>query len=159
MEEPTATDWAYLAGLIDGEGSLILTHRKSGSSFSADRGKYRYLRNDNQYQCHITISNTDFKMIDWVRYTFNGCVYFSRQREGNRVPQYTVAWQAASEVNRIIKGTIPYLLTKYEVAESMLHFLTIPRIEKELRQIQWQEFQNIKESERLNKKLMEVNNG
>jgi len=142
-EEPTATDWAYLAGLIDGEGSLALAHRKGGRHFRS--GRYTYYRSDNSYQCHVTISNTDFKMVDWVRYTFKGCVYFAREREGNRKRQYTIAWQANDMVKWILKGTLPYMLTKYEVAETILHFLEIPRLEKELRQIQYEDFKGLKE--------------
>lgn len=151
-EEPTATDWAYLAGLIDGEGSVAISHRKDGSHIR--NGTRTYYHSDNSYQCHITISNTDFKMIDWVRYTFKGCVYFSRPREGNRVPQYTVAWQANDMVEWVLKNTLPYMLTKYEVAEVILRFLSTPKLERELRALLHDEFYTLKATIRAEKKEM-----
>ena len=146
-EEPSVTDWAYLAGLIDGEGSLALVHRK-GTDRTRPDNAYPY-RSDNSYQCHVTISNTDFKMIDWVRYTFKGCVYFARDREGNRKHQYAVAWQANDMVEWILKNTLPYMLTKYEVAEAILHFLTVPLWEKELRLLIHNEVKDMKELVRI----------
>ena len=147
VEEPTETDWAYLAGLIDGEGSLALVHRKGGDRTRPDN-VYPY-RSDNSYQCYVTISNTDLKMIDWVRYTFNGCVYFSREREGNRKRQYTVSWQASDMVKWILSNCLPYMLTKYDVAESILHFLEVPQWEKELRKFRFKEFKEMKEQTKI----------
>ncbi len=146
-DEPAATDWAYLAGLIDGEGCLVLHHKKnSGRAKPRTRPDNLYpFKSENSYQCVITISNTDTKMIDWVRDTFNAYVYFQREREGNRKTQYVVSWQAKESVCYILKGVIPYLLTKYEVAESMLHFTEVPQWEKEMRRIIYDEFKNIKE--------------
>ena len=133
--EPTDTDWAYLAGLIDGEGSLALVHRKR---------RDRTTMSENSYQCHITIVNTDFKMLDWVRGTFGDYVYFQRSREG-RKPLYVYAVQSKKDVAYILRGTLPYLLTKYEVAEAMLHFTETPIWEKEMRKYIYEGFKSIKE--------------
>ena len=146
-DEPTATDWAYLAGLIDGEGSLALVHRKGGSRVR--NGHYTSYRSDNSYQCHITITNTDSKMIDWVRDTFGGCTYFQRARGGNRKPIYVAAWQANDEVVRIIENTLPYMLTKYEVAQLIMQFLSTPKWERDVRELLHKEFKEIKEKIRV----------
>ena|SRR3990172_6262225 len=147
--EPTATDWAYLAGLIDGEGSIHLVQRKPGTVWTAARGKYRYIRPVNSFQCIVTISNTDWKMVDWTASTFGGGTSFSRRREGNRKIQYTVHWQANDEVVRILLGVKPYLLTKYELAEVVLRFLSVPKWEKEVREIIHSEFKQLRESIRV----------
>ena len=141
MTEPSATDWAYLAGLIDGEGSLVLVHRKGrGRTRPSDQHP---AHSENSYQCHVTIVNTDFKMIDWVRDTFGDYVYFQRSRDG-RKPLYVYSVQSKEDVAYILRGTLPYLLTKYEVAEAMFHFATVPIWEKEMRLTIYEEFKNLK---------------
>lgn len=140
--EPTDTDWAYLAGLIDGEGSLALVHRKRGERKRL--GNQYPFASDNAYQCHVTIVNTDFKMIDWVRDTFGSYVYFQRVREG-RKPLYVYAVQSKEDVGYILRGVLPYLLTKYEVAEAMLYFVGTPIWEKEMRRIIYDKFVNLKQ--------------
>lgn len=142
MVEPTATDWAYLAGLIDGEGSLALVHRNRWRRYNGKRVQTEHL-SENSYQCHITIVNTDFKMIDWVRDTFGDYVYFQRSRDG-RKPLYVYAVQSKEGVAYILRGVLPYLLTKYEVAEAMLHFAEAPIWEKEMRKYIYEEFKSIK---------------
>jgi len=142
-EEPTATDWSYLAGIIDGEGSIMLVHRKGGSRVR--NGQYSTWRSDNAYQCHVTISNTDEKMISWIADIFGGCSYCYRRREGNRKPQHQIAWQANDEVRWILENTKPYLLTKYDFAVAILQFLEVPRLERELREILHKDFMNMKE--------------
>lgn len=142
--EPTITDWAYLAGIIDGEGSIALVQRKPGSFFRANRGRYCYSRPDNSYQCYVTISNTDEKMIDWIRYTFEGSVYFSRRREGNRKIQYTVSWQANDSVKWILENTIHFMLTKFDVADAILRFLSAPKLDKDIREVIYKEFKEMK---------------
>ena len=130
--EPTATDWAYLAGLIDGEGSLYLSHRHDGYA--------------NSYHCVVFMVNTDIKMIDWIVDTFGGCRRQDmKDRRANRKPYYRLVWADKQVLAWILKGILPYLTTKYDVAEAMLHFLTIPRWEKEMRLIANEEFQNLKE--------------
>ncbi len=142
LEEPTATDWAYLAGIIDGEGSLALVHRRRQIRYSGKRVQSEHL-SENSYQCHITVVNTDFKMIDWIRDTFGGSVFFQRVREG-RKPLYVLAWQDKETVGYILKGAMPYMLTKYEVAEAMFHFVTVPIWEKEMRLTIYDAFKNLK---------------
>jgi hypothetical protein len=143
MDNPTTTEWAYLAGIIDGEGSLSIVQKRRQTRIGngirvLTEGFY-----ENSFQCSITISNTDKRMIDWVLYTFGGCVYFSRRREGNRKTQFVVAWQSADSVRWIIQNTKPYLLTKYDVAEAMLKLLGTELWEKEVRAILFAEFKEI----------------
>jgi len=145
----SATDWAYLAGIIDGEGSIALIQRKPGSYFRAARGKYCYQRPENSYQCSITISNTDEKMINWIVDTFNGGTSFSRRREGNRKIQYSVGWHGNESVRWILENTLPFMLTKYDVAVVILDFLSIPKVDKELREILHKQFRNLKEEIKL----------
>jgi hypothetical protein len=141
---PTTEEWAYLAGIIDGEGSIALVQRKAGTTWRAERGKYCYSRPDNSYQCYVTISNTDEKMVDWIAYTFQGSIWFTRRREGNRKIQYVISWQANDSVRWILENTIHFMLTKHDVAEAILEFLSTPKVEKDLREIIYKEFKEMK---------------
>jgi hypothetical protein len=59
-EEPQPTDWAYAAGLVDGEGCIAIVR-----SFEADRGRY-------QYGVQVVVSNRDREVLDWMRSLWGG---------------------------------------------------------------------------------------
>lgn len=97
---PSETDCAYLAGLIDGEGTIIIR-----------TVRHRY------YSLLLAVYNTNAPVLDWIATTFGAtksAVYRNHQREG-RVPGY--AWTAQSfRAYHVLRATLPYLQIKKEQA-------------------------------------------
>lgn len=94
---PTEVEWAYIAGLYDGEGhcQLILKNR----------------------QYALVITNSNYAVIEWCRLAVGiGWLYKSRYRE--RVSRnWSSVWQwkitRLSEIVTLTKGILPYLKIKY----------------------------------------------
>jgi hypothetical protein len=61
-EEPQPTDWAYAAGLVDGEGCIAVTR-----SFS--RTSNRYI-----YGVAVVVVNRDREVLEWMHRLWSGWV-------------------------------------------------------------------------------------
>ena len=95
---------AYIAGIIDGEGSISI-------ACSQMRGRYRH-------SIRLSVNNTCEALIDYVSALFPG----SRSTllgSGNHRTVYTVQWHGRSAIN-IIELVLPYLIVKKPVAEVVL---------------------------------------
>lgn len=102
------TDAAYLAGMIDGEGSLTVsltrpkTHRPNWNSI---------------LQVKLCIYNTDKRLIDWLLATCGGCLLTRRPVRGRPVYQ----WQANTrDVPEILAQVRPYLKLKGAQADLLV---------------------------------------
>ena len=60
---PTETDWAYIAAIMDGEGSFSIT-----KATIKDRKGNPY----NAFDCKVMVSNTSKVLIDWILARFGG---------------------------------------------------------------------------------------
>jgi len=100
-------DWAYLAGMIDGEGTI--TTGSKGRIFSIR--VYQKDRRVLDYLCQ-TFGVGNVRKIGDQSHTINGRVY----------PYSGHVWHVAAliEVWWMIKGILPYLHVKKEKAESAL---------------------------------------
>lgn len=98
------TEKAYLAGLIDGEGSIQARYRPG------QHGGYDY---------SLTIANTDEAMIRWVEQRWGGRVYTYAPRSPRHRQQWT--WRVHSNATvSALEDALPYLVTKREHAEVVL---------------------------------------
>jgi len=105
------TDIAYLAGIIDGEGSIYI------GNFSCNpKTKLPY------YQTNIQVSNTDKALIDWLKNTFGGLV---NTRTRKQIPansrKQVFMWTVTGErLTHLCEEILPYLICKKRQAEIML---------------------------------------
>jgi hypothetical protein len=85
---------AYWAGLIDGEGSVLLTNRNNGA---------------NRYPA-VTITNTDRRIIEWVSLRFGGAVVTRRGRKPGHSTAYD--WKVSyDKAMKVLDVVVPYLVT------------------------------------------------
>jgi hypothetical protein len=102
----SATDLAYLAGFIDGEGSIcIFTSRVRG-----------YRRD----HLRLDVYNTDEATLLWIQSTFGGRVHKVKQRAERVImtwkQEYT--WTAGPKhAAQVLKGCLPFLKGKRKQAE------------------------------------------
>lgn len=110
-KEYTNEQIAYLAGIIDGEGSIYIGNFSSNKVTGA---KY--------YQTNIEVTNTDKNLIDWLVNIFGGRSYAytkSQTPKNSRKPVYR--WIASGErVTHLCEIMMPYLVCKKRQAEIMI---------------------------------------
>ena len=95
-------DWAYAAGIIDGEGSISI-HRKQKSFVLA-----------------VQVGVTDLILVDWMWITFGGNINHY-QPPGDRKEVFI--WKLhGTKAQEFIRGIMPYLKLKIEKAELALTF-------------------------------------
>lgn len=100
--EPSATDRAYLAAFMDGEGCINVQSHTNRSGYT-------------QYYLSVAAYNTCPDVIDWIHDRFGGRVSRSEPYGRARHPLFT--WRATSgEACAILKMVLPYLIIKKERA-------------------------------------------
>ena len=100
------TDRAYLAGLVDGEGSIGIDNHGGLRSPSV----------------RITITNTNFLILEGLQELWGGHLAARRQRKSSWKPVSDLIWAARPETDRILKAIKPYLKGKREQCRTALLF-------------------------------------
>jgi hypothetical protein len=104
------TEAAYLAGIIDGEGSISMTAAKKGT----DKEYFRIV---------MSVSNTDKELVQWIGQWGGSFLWDRHHREGSK-PQHR--WTAVGNLLReILPQTIPFMIVKKDRAEWALEALAI----------------------------------
>jgi hypothetical protein len=115
MKKITQLEWAYLAGILDGEGTIsIFTSRNS------TKGR--------KYPCYcprVSISNCDERIMIWLEKTIGGRARpVKRKRETNsRKWRQSYIWELSrKQAVPILKNILPYLIIKRAQAALFLRF-------------------------------------
>jgi len=107
-KEYTIAQCAYMAGLMDGEGTFFI-------------GNYSNTRNG-FFQTVLKVASTDKCMIEWIHQTFGGWMneYTSAQRAKN-YKSAVFSWACGGErLTHICEIILPYLVVKTEQAAILL---------------------------------------
>lgn len=136
MNETRKENWAYLAGLLDGEGCFTITgawkHRRNAYLPKTPRGSELY------FHMGLTISlyNTNVQVMKWLVHHFGGNYYVHHP---SKQPNHKVgySWHPKGAKNKIemILGVLPYLIIKREQAKLALQYLQLngrPAVEERL---------------------------
>lgn len=110
-KEYNQTDLAYLAGIIDGEGSIYI------GNFSCNPiTKVPY------FQTNIQVTNTDKKLIDWLNETFGGLTNKRSQKQhDSRSRKQAYTWTASGDrLTHLCQLILPYIICKKRQVEIML---------------------------------------
>lgn len=101
------TDWAYLAGIIDGEGTISLY--KEGQRYSIPT-------------LTVRVSSTDENLMTWLRRNFGGS-YNKRKTKQKSTHKDSYTWSLyGKKLNIILHNILPYLQIKYIQAVMGLEF-------------------------------------
>ena len=104
IKTPDAEDYAYLAGLIDGEGCFAM--KKIGP----------------QLQMRIVIANTDYGMVKWIVDYFGGCVWEQRHPEDSHRKTSYHCEIRTSFVRENHKKIFKHLKTKKAQSQLMIEY-------------------------------------
>jgi hypothetical protein len=107
-----STKWPYLAGILDGEGTICLYHIKN-----KEGGQHTGLQ--------IRIYGTELKLMKWLVLNFGGRFNVRSQTKLSKKLQY--AWNPSGRKNneKFLLGILPYLVIKTEQAKLALEFLRL----------------------------------
>jgi hypothetical protein len=110
------TDLAYLAGLIDGEGT-IRYHEKRRKDPRSRQPDGKYLQRNWQ----VSVFNTNLLVLEWCRKTFGGYLTEkgSGSLPGSKKTNY-VWWLTSKKSRDVITACLPYLKIKKQRAEVFL---------------------------------------
>ena len=100
----------YLAGLLDGEGSLMITKWKGKASWKP------------QYRARISVSNTDRAVLMDVQRSFGGILANQPPRDPGWKYSYQLVWTGGM-AEPFLRCLLPYLQLKRERAEVLLEFV------------------------------------
>lgn len=95
-------DLAYLAGIIDGEGTIGIYYHKGRNS----------------YRVKIYVVNTYKPLIDWLGSVFGGFVY----KRNHTKWKTRYEWHLGENAMELLKSLIPYLKIKKDQAILALGF-------------------------------------
>ena len=99
-------DWAYVAGVFDGEGTLVVgRHTRKGNRGLA-------------FRAHMAIADTHVPLLQAVKAFVGGGKIIIQGRKGC----YSLSF-STSEIRRILPQMLPHLIVKHEQAEVLLRFL------------------------------------
>lgn len=131
---------AYVAGLIDGEGTIGLRvkHRKGGKA--------------HQFDPALRIANTNLALLEAViTMTGNGQIFADRRGTGQRA---CYDWAlSANQIRHVLPQVLPYLIAKKRQAECVLRFLELVRYPQGVAEADIPEVMALKEElQRLNQR-------
>lgn len=124
---PSENDWAYVAAMVDGEGSLSLT-----MTYIKDRKGNPYPA----FDCKTDISNTSKELMDWIQSRFGGKVYLSvkhiskkARANGQKSLKPCYRWYCDGQDHQedFVLRIIPFLVIKKEQAKIVLEYVRLRR--------------------------------
>jgi hypothetical protein len=118
--EPTETDCAYMAGLLDGEGSIrIRMHMQETKKIG--RG-YQI-----KTQASIHIANCDISVLKWAEDRFGGRISGRPALRERKTPLYD--WSCSTQqAAQVLQQILPYLIIKREQANIYLEFMSTMKL-------------------------------
>jgi hypothetical protein len=121
------TKFAYLAGIIDGEGCL---------SIGAGRRQKWGVVN---YNSIVSVANTDIRLIKWLHQNFGGNFFDGKQQRPNNKKHYIWRLLKRKDIEVLLLAVLPYLIVKREQAIVLLELVRLPSTENPVkRQALWE---------------------
>lgn len=105
---------AYIAGIIDGEGTIMITNSRQRT---AKRGDYIYNRPI------VTIANTSYKLLDYLNSLEIGGYSNDARIRGNRKQCFQWCLASTLPIYSFLKAILPYLVIKKERAEEVMAWI------------------------------------
>ena len=104
--------YAYLAGVLDSDGSFIMVHRiRYGKEF---------------YDTYIQVTNSNENLMKWLVKTFGGSYRDKTKYKQSSIPRIKNIFEWKQQRTRdlvpILEKAVPYLIIKKEKGEKMLKY-------------------------------------
>lgn len=109
LQQLKATEWAYLAALVDGEGTITIQSH-------VQRGR-RY------FQIKVVVTNTSYKLYVYLK----SLGFLAVVATNNLGRRYWLLNITGYQTDVLLRGMLPYLIIKREHAQLVLHFIAMRR--------------------------------
>jgi hypothetical protein len=118
------TDWAWLAGFIDGEGHLGIK-----KAYATNNHKHHAWSQEGWwwYGPRVSVHNTHLPAMERAAFMLNANIQQRKMQEYNLIPMYSVEVASRQELQRLLPMLIPFLFIKRDLAESILKLVSLPR--------------------------------
>lgn len=112
---PNEIELAYMAGIVDGEGSIGIVG--SFAKYRVASGEKKYQR----YSVRVTVYNTKVELLEWIKQRFGGSWTPVSRKNYAHAPYYAwyVGHTKAAELANLL---MPYLVIKRKQAEIIVKF-------------------------------------
>lgn len=128
---PSETQWAYAAGIMDGEGSFSIGRGGRKPDKDHPNGYYNY-------QLLLSLGNTNEKLIGWLIETFGGVKYLGHRAKTDKHKNgYLWRIHGKGSQREFIHGVLPHLLLKREQALLALEMINTEGYNPEVRRELW----------------------
>lgn len=107
-EELTEGERGYIAGILDGEGTISF-FRASCKTMTTMRAR-------------ITIWNTDYSLIEWVHSKIGGTIRMRKGRKATHNDCWWLALHGIVKVKHLLKVLLPYLIVKKKQAQEIIDY-------------------------------------
>lgn len=140
-----ATLYAYLAGIIDGEGTIRIARNKLKS-----KPHWNYT-----YSAHISVGMSNKEVLELFQKTFGYKISVRKECVPNRKTMYRWGTSGNNTTPKILKELLPYLIVKKKNAELVIEFcetkqtcgypkkLGLPKEELQRREFYFQEVKKL----------------
>lgn len=106
------TVWAYVAGIIDGEGYIGIDKSKTMPQ----------RRCSPRYQPEVVVVNSYLPLLEWLQREFGGSIMARKKQKDHHKP--TWCWKLVNrQAAEFCKDLLPYLLVKKQNAELLIEFM------------------------------------
>jgi len=113
--EASDTDWAYAAGLVDGEGCIAVVR-----SFLPARNKYGY-------GVQVVVANRDRPVLGWMQELWGGLVVSVSMRKGLARPSWNWRCRPGQGAEAFLRGIRPWLRIKTKQCDNALAMIALLR--------------------------------
>lgn len=114
-----AEEAAYIAGFIDGEGSIgIVAHNKPGNIAGKDR-------RTPHYRLVISVTNRDLAVLRWINERCGGSCFEKLRRNAKWAPAFELRITNRDDALALLMAIKPYIKIKARQVELALAFLDL----------------------------------
>ncbi len=107
----TTTDLAYLAGIIDGEGSVSIHSTLARRKFQV-------------YVAQVIVVNSNVPLIDWLHSNFGGMVHVKpSSKTGFTGKRQCYTWTVTGyTLDKLLPLVLPYMVVKKQQVDAVIEF-------------------------------------
>lgn len=109
-------DKRWLAGFIDGEGTIGLRRRKDAR-----------LRKGYGIDPYVSITNTNLNVLKEIQKTFGGSIGVTHDKIGNHRKVYRLRILSHEDILKILEDIKPHLLLKSRLSELVINYCRLRR--------------------------------
>jgi hypothetical protein len=121
--------WGYVAGIVDGEGTITICRSEYTANRKAENGRPARQYHTTGFSLKISVKNTDVRLVKWLKSRFGGEYYTDTgKKPANWKDSYV--WHYGAETKQeFLLAILPYLIIKKEQALLALEFLRLGSVQ------------------------------